>query len=270
MSTPSARSAPLPLALLPAALALLAASGAFAKAATQDPARLAKAHFYEKEAAESIRAGTIDPNEFLDGVPWQIVFTKPGKAQVDYGQESDTCALESESAGGASWTLSLRCGGGARTATWTWQGDGSAKTDLFDAARPEPKDRRTTTLLRLDREFNAVLAEVEKKFNERGIANLAGTWKDDAGAKLVLPAKGAAAFDGGRWAARVISCQVDPEKPKLQVPCVELAGPEEKSVVFAALKEDGATKLTEGSIPPDPAGRFFEKKSSGHVLVRAK
>ena len=256
--------------LLCAALAVLAAPRAPAKGTGQDPARLAKARFYETETAESIRQGTIDPNQFLEGVPWQIAFTKPGHAQVDYGQESETCTVETESAGGEAWTLTLRCGGGARKATWTWQGGNRATTDLFDATRPEPKDRRTVEVQRLDRDFNSVVAELEKKVNERGIAALAGTWKDDAGAKLVLPPKGSASFDGGRWAARVIACQLDPEKPKLQASCIELTGPEERSVIFAAIKEGGSTRLAEGAIPPDPAGRFFERTSGGRVLVRAK
>jgi hypothetical protein len=51
--------------------------------------------------------------------------------------------------------------------------------------------------------------------------------------------------------------------------CIELTGADEKQVVFAAV-EEGPGSLVEGAIPPDPAGRFFERKTDGVALVRAK
>jgi hypothetical protein len=253
--------------------ALLSAAGAYAKGNGADPSKVAHARFYEKAAAESIRKGTLDPNEYLDGTPWQVEFQKPGRLQVVLGQETESCTVAAEEAGKPenAWTLSLKCSSGSQTATWTWLDDKRAETDLFDAGRPKGSQRKTVEVVRLDREFNALLAEVESKFSERSLAALAGTWKDDAGAKLLLPAKGSAALDGGRWHARVLSCPLDPAKPKEQVRCLELTGPEEKSVFFAAMPaEKGAFVLVEGNVPPDPAGRFFEKKEGGRRLVKGK
>ena len=235
-----------------------------------DPARLANARFYEQEAAESIRKQTIDPLEHLDGVPWMAHFAKPGRLQLDYGQESETCAFTAEAGAPGAWTLWLRCGGAPRKAAWTWLDAARARTDLFDAGRPEGQERRTVEVQRIDKAFNAVLAEIERKFSDRAMAELAGKWADGAGAQLVLPKSGSASFDGARWAARVLTCQPDQEKPKRRARCLELAGPEEKSVVFAALEEAGALKLVEGTIPPDPAGRWFERLSGGRALSRVK
>ena len=261
--------------LLPLALLVTALPGApaLARAAGPgvDPARLSNARFYEKEAAEAVRRGTIDPLDYLDGVPWMIHFTKRGHAQLDYGQEGEACAVGSEAGKPGNWTLTFKCqGSGARTASWNWLDDKRARTDLFDAARPQGQERRWVEVQRLDRTFNAVLGEIEKRFSERGMAELAGAWKDEGGGKLQLPKKGAASFDGARWAARVLACQPEVDKPKLHLRCVELAGPEEKSVVFAALEEGGKLRLVEGALPPDPAGRFFERKQGGLVLSRAK
>lgn len=284
LATQALRSCPPALALLLAA-AVLAAGPAPAgqngqtKGAGRDPSKVSKAHFYEKATFESIRKGTLDPNEFLDGTPLQVEFLKAGRVQVDLGQESETCQVSAEEAG-RSWALTLKCSSGTQNATWTWLDDKRAETDLFDAGRPGDFNRRTIEVVRLDRAFNAVLAEVETRFSEKALAALAGTWKDEAGAKLVLssPGKGkkfGASFDGGRWAARVLSCPTDPLKPKEQVRCLELTGPEEKSVFFAAMLageqgEKGATVLVEGMIPPDPAGHFFEKKPGGRTLLKGK
>ena len=254
-------------------LAALAASAltapAHAKGPGQDPSKLAKVHFYEKAAAESVRKGTVDPNEYLDGTPWQVEFLKPGRVQVDLGQETESCSVAAEEVGSL-WSLTLKCSSGTQNATWKWLDDKRAETDLFDAGRPADFKRRTTEVVRLDRAWNSVLAEVEARFSERALAALSGTWKDEAGGKLVLPQKGAASFEGGRWAARVLSCPTDPLKPKEQVRCLELTGTEERVIVFAALGEKGAVNLVEGSIPPDPAGHFFEKKSGGHTLSKPK
>jgi hypothetical protein len=277
LATPALRSCPPALALALLWAALLPAGAASAKGAGQDPSKLAKAHFYEKAAYESIRKGTLDPNEYLDGTPWQVEFQKAGRVQIDLGQETESCSVAAEEVG-KSWALTLKCSSGSQHATWTWLDDKRAETDLFDAGRPGDFNRRTTEVVRLDRPFNAVLAEVESRFSEKALAALAGTWKDEAGAKLVLSeqvkgkGKFAASFDGGRWAARVLSCPTDPQKPKEQVRCLELTGPEEKSVFFAAMPgpDKGSTVLVEGMIPPDPAGHFFEKKAGGRTLARGK
>ncbi len=279
LATPAPRSCSPALALLLAAAAGAAglpAGPALAKGAGRDPSKLSKAHFYEKAVFESIRKGTLDPNDYLDGTPLQVEFQKAGRMQVDLGQETESCQVAAEEAG-KSWALTLKCSAGTQNATWTWLDDKRAETDLFDAGRPGDFNRRTTEVVRLDRAFNAALAEVEARFSEKALAALAGTWKDEAGATLVLSAKArvAASLDGGRWAARVLSCPTDPMKPKEQVRCLELTGPEEKSVFFAAMPvlekgAKGATVLVEGMIPPDPAGHFFEKKTGGRTLVKGK
>ncbi|MBS2024307.1 MAG: hypothetical protein JST92_18040 [Deltaproteobacteria bacterium] len=227
-----------------------------------DPARLAGTRFYEQKVATQIREGTLKVWEWSDGAPTAFNFPKPGKIELEWGQDAETCSFMSmKGAARGVFALELTCPTGPRNATLTWTGAGKLKVEGLFADKKSDGDFE-----RQDKAFAKIVGEVEAARSARDLPKFAGKWKAEGGALSVDAKKGAAQLDGSRWLARAVECR--PEDSKEHVVCLDLAGGDEKQVMF--VPDAGFKTLTEGSLETEDVteGRQVNKKAGARVFTR--